>query len=209
MVHRVKAKGPQFDVRIVEWERESPPPPGPLMPGAFVGQPHKLVLEISGAAAALVDESPFPPRAIFRNFDCVLRHKAGRIELTGTTPWNFDQNGRSTTGPFRLNPWQEDKRTMHQRFAEMQFPLMGRSLESELPADRRNYELPADRVRLFLFVPMSDEFFAQSPGLSKQTGYVLYCVDVPLLEGRSIPVVEKNHRDTEEKGDARREEEEK
>ena len=81
----------------------------------------------------------------------------------------------------RLNPWQaEDTRAAEQRFRELLNPLLLASLQVTTQKELEKFALPDDRVRLFVYAKMPDNFFARSQPdrFGKQDGYVLYCLDV-------------------------------
>jgi hypothetical protein len=79
------------------------------------------------------------------------------------------------------NPWFDtEKKTPEKTFDSLLHSAIARSIGVHNYNEIATYQLPLDRVRVYLYAPMPDEFFVNPEQFGKQAGYVLYVIDVPL-----------------------------
>jgi hypothetical protein len=79
------------------------------------------------------------------------------------------------------NPWYErEKKTPEKTFDSLLHSAIARSIGVHNYNEIAAYKLPLDRVRVYLYAPMPDEFFVDPERFGRQAGYVLYVIDVPL-----------------------------
>lgn len=119
--------------------------------------------------------------ALYRDrFYKVVRNER-RLESTfdlGSVPafLRFNEYGRANFVGF--DPWGQDERSPEERYAAMLQPLLARSLGVAGQPEVEQFSLPDDRVRLFVYAPMTDDFFTRDDHFGAQAGYVLYSFDV-------------------------------
>lgn len=87
----------------------------------------------------------------------------------------------------RMNPWgkseEVEKRTQQQIFYDDSLPqLVQRSLTDDLVDSAANFELPTDRIRLFVYTPLPDDFELTISTPAKRSGRILFTKDL-LLNG--------------------------
>ena len=85
-------------------------------------------------------------------------------------------------------PWgqhqQEDLRTPTERFYDESLPtLVQRNLLDDLVNKVSRYELPSDRLRLFVYTTLPDEFMISVSTDTKNTGKILFARDLFLRSG--------------------------
>jgi hypothetical protein len=96
----------------------------------------------------------------------------------------FDSSKFNAHGNSRGMWWSEDERTIEQVFRSTLEPLIARQLGINTEEESKNFSLPDDRVRLFVFAPLPEEFGVVrviddvQKDFGKQDGRVLYCFDV-------------------------------
>ncbi|MGH7128721.1 MAG: hypothetical protein ACREIV_09130, partial [Planctomycetaceae bacterium] len=88
----------------------------------------------------------------------------------------IDFNQFQYYGPF--GQWEQEDETETQRYRKMHKPLIARSLNLNNLKSEEEFELPADRVRLIVFAPMPENFHIQNDQFGRQSGHVLYLIDV-------------------------------
>ncbi|MEO2016398.1 MAG: hypothetical protein ABGZ53_18730 [Fuerstiella sp.] len=80
----------------------------------------------------------------------------------------------------------EDLRTPTERFYDESLPaLVQRDLLDDLVHNVARYELPADRVRLFVYTAVPDEFMISVSAEARSTGRILFSKDLFLRSGDS------------------------
>ncbi len=72
----------------------------------------------------------------------------------------------------------DDGKTAQQRFDELLKPVLARSIGVSKQDDILSFSLPNERVRLFVYAPMTPVFFTDNDRFRKQQGRVLYCIDL-------------------------------
>jgi hypothetical protein len=77
-----------------------------------------------------------------------------------------------------FSPFDDDELSAEERLAKLLRPLIARNLNLSDAKQIKAFALPADRVRLFVYAPMPESFFVTNERFSRQSGYVLYCIDV-------------------------------
>lgn len=87
-----------------------------------------------------------------------------------------------------VRPWgqqqEEDLRTPTERFYDESLPtLVQRNLLDDLVNNVTRYELPSDRLRLFVYAPLPDEFMISVSTDAKSTGRILFVRDLFLQSG--------------------------
>ncbi|HIE98987.1 MAG TPA: hypothetical protein EYG03_23180 [Planctomycetes bacterium] len=87
-----------------------------------------------------------------------------------------------------VNRWnrqqEEDLRTPTERFYDESLPaLVQRNLLDDLVNKVARYELPADRLRLFVYTAVPDEFMISVNAEAKSTGRILFAKDLFLRSG--------------------------
>lgn len=104
----------------------------------------------------------------------------GRLTLHGSVGSieNLMKLEEYTGYEFDWDPWDRKERTPEALFRRMFSPLIVRSLGIVDQKDLEAYKLPEDRVRVFVYAPMTPEFALKNDAFPVQHGYVLYCVDV-------------------------------
>lgn len=76
---------------------------------------------------------------------------------------------------------QQTSRTEQQKFFDESLPsLAQRSLFDDLVHSPRRFVLPPDRIRLFVYAPMPEEFELQLTAAAKRTGRILFVKDISL-----------------------------
>lgn len=86
----------------------------------------------------------------------------------------------------RMNPWGQqqkevDKRSEDEIFFDDSLPqLIQRSLIDDLVDSPANFELPKDRIRLFVYTPVPDDFDLTISASAKRSGRILFCKDLSL-----------------------------
>jgi len=87
-----------------------------------------------------------------------------------TTPWG--------------QPQEKDLRSPEERFYDESLPaLVQRNLLDDLVNSVVRYELPSDRIRLFIYTALPDEFVISVSADAKSTGRILFAMDLSLLSG--------------------------
>jgi hypothetical protein len=131
-------------------------------------------------------EQPKQMYALFRDrFYSLKRADAdGRIEMVANAGaiagfLNLDEIDRY----YRFNPWSRPDVSAEDVFDEMPPLLIARSLGLHAPRQVEDFSLPDDQVRIFVYAPMPERFFVLEPRLRRQAGYVLYCLELPLVVG--------------------------
>lgn len=162
--HRVKtAAEPEFTLQ--SWRTDA-------------GGLTELVVSTSG----LPDETAIAAHALYGRDIYRMRLEAGRLVL---------QSGATRLSEFlaALNDerfwhyaypeiWVEQRPVEEELDARMVVPLIAQSLEMENRRKAERFRLPPDRVRLFVYAPLPEEFFVRDERLRPQTGSVLYSVDL-------------------------------
>jgi len=77
---------------------------------------------------------------------------------------------------FGTRKWRDPKRD--EVFSGMFYVLLTRSLELVDQQEVEQFSLPPDRARLLVYSPLPESLFVTDPRFSRQSGYVLYCLDV-------------------------------
>ncbi len=86
----------------------------------------------------------------------------------------------------RMNPWGQqqqevDKRSEDEIFYDNSLPqLIQRSLNDDLVDSATNFELPKDRIRLFVYTPVPDDFELTISASAKRSGRILFVKDLSL-----------------------------
>ena len=83
-------------------------------------------------------------------------------------PWASLQFGRKTSR----------EPTRDETFKGMFYVLLTRSLELVDQQEVEQFSLPPDRARLLVYAPLPESLFVTDPRFNRQSGYVLYCLDV-------------------------------
>lgn len=101
--------------------------------------------------------------------------------------YRFDQ-----MNSWAAKPEEPDTRTDEEIFFDLSLPeLVNRSLVDSLVDNVKEFQLPADRVRLFVYTPVPDEFDVNVSTGANRWGRILFTKDVPLTsepgEAESAP----------------------
>ena len=96
--------------------------------------------------------------------------------------FRFDAYGQYQPKRLYFDPEFDKYRSADDGFSLLDMPLLVRSFGLRRRDDVEAFRLPSDRLRLYLYCPMGEEFFAQVGGLVRQNGYVLYIVELPVPE---------------------------
>jgi len=83
-------------------------------------------------------------------------------------PWSSMQ--------FGTRKWRDSSRD--EMFSGMFYVLLSRSLELVDQQEVEQFTLPPDRARLLVYAPLPESLFVIDPRFNRQSGYVLYCLDV-------------------------------
>jgi len=79
-------------------------------------------------------------------------------------------------------PYGENVTTAKERFNLMSRPLLSRSLNVSRENEIRQVQISTDIIRVLFYTKMPASFAVQNDRLGAQDGYVLYSIDVPLLQ---------------------------
>jgi hypothetical protein len=176
-------------VVVTNWKarlvaRQDPPP---QFAAARFAAPLERILE----GLALAKQPGFPPE--FRRIHAIhgrhvysLTENAGQLELKshdGTVP-TFLQLSRQNSIGLYSPPWSETDESPSDPFDALFLPLVARACQISRQRDAYQFALPEDRVRVLVYGPMPDTFFARTEQFAAQRGAVLYCFDVFLPEQR-------------------------
>lgn len=104
----------------------------------------------------------------------------GRLELRsaiGSLALFLQLNDKNAFDPY-FNPWLEKDGTQQELFEGLAKPLVARALDIGNSRDARTFQMPDNRVRLFVYAPMTEDFFVSDPRFGTQRGYVLYAYDL-------------------------------
>ena len=161
--HRVKtAAGPEFTFE--SWR-------------AGAGGMTELVVSTSGLPDQVLTAYALYGRDIYR-----MRSENGRLvlqpggaRLSGFLGALNDERFWHYAFP---DIWAEQRPVEEELDARMIVPLVAQSLEVESRRKAERFRLPPDRVRLFVYAPLPEEFFVKDERLRPQTGSVLYSVDL-------------------------------
>ena len=104
-----------------------------------------------------------------------LGDAASMLKVQTMQNWSTARNGYGYG-------YDQVEQTPQDRFNLMFSPLLSRSLNVTRESEARQVRMPPGTVRLFLYAKMPPEFAVQNKDLGSQSGFVLYCVDVPLTE---------------------------
>ncbi|MGQ0636771.1 MAG: hypothetical protein ACT4QC_19340 [Planctomycetaceae bacterium] len=80
------------------------------------------------------------------------------------------------------DPWEQSHVSRDELFLSLFAPLVARNLDLRTSKDVLDFQLPDDRVRLFIFAPLPEEFRLKTAQFRRQEGYVLYCLNVFLRD---------------------------
>ena len=131
----------------------------------------------------LVPNQPLPEGAkeilaLYRDAVHPLKYADGKLSsigydvpLPGKVKWPDDQ---------RYNRWNYERRAPEKLYHHMQGALVGRALGLSAEQDTARFQLPDDRLTIFLYAPMTQEFTVQHEVLGHQRGHVMYAIDIPL-----------------------------
>ncbi|HEY2252831.1 MAG TPA: hypothetical protein VGH74_17285, partial [Planctomycetaceae bacterium] len=86
----------------------------------------------------------------------------------GYDPWS--------SVPFGRNKLREPNR--EELFQGMFYVLLTRSLELVDQQEVEQFSLPPDRARLLVYAHLPESLFVTDPRFRRQSGYVLYCLDI-------------------------------
>lgn len=77
-----------------------------------------------------------------------------------------------------FDQWTGNDETVDKVYSKLFVPLAARACEVTTHRDALEFELPDDRIRLLLYVPLPDEFHARSEQFANQRGRALLCLDL-------------------------------
>jgi len=135
----------------------------------------------------LTTDGAFPPAddlyVIYRDRFYSVGHYQNRITLrnsVGAVPafLRIEQNSGYYSPFARMG----DERTAEQRFRDLFFALVTRSLNIQALADAQNFRLSPDQLRLIYYADLPAELMVQNPRFPSQKGKILYSLNVPLKE---------------------------
>ncbi len=124
-----------------------------------------------------------------------LRFDSGtkRLELIGTAK-SLSQYCQPNMDAMYQNPWNmgysqpDDVRSEKQRFMEDSLTtLVSRSLLDDLTNRPHDFQLPADRIRLFVYTDIPEEFRMPVSEDVQETGRILFVKDLPLQDSTQTP----------------------
>ena len=121
--------------------------------------------------------------ALYGNRFYGINRAADKLELGGglgvAAGYLRVQEFQNFQSPFGGRYGAQDRPVMDQ-FRDLFTPLIARSLSVSRMGDAEALSIPPHVVRLFYFGPMTPEFAAQSRYFTRQEGWVLYAVDLPV-----------------------------
>lgn len=83
---------------------------------------------------------------------------------------------------FFFDPEFDKYQSPDEAFKTLSQPLLLRSFGLRTGTDFAQFSLPEDRLRLFVYAPMPEAFFADAGAFDSQSGFVLYQLDLPTPE---------------------------
>ncbi len=127
----------------------------------------------------LVAKQPLPQlfgtaRVLYRNTLYRMSQDTGKLWLLGP-----EQPLASVAALTELPTyWNYNSERPRAQYHQMHGPLMARAVGADLGANVGSFQLPADRVCVFLVTPMTEPFMIHHDKLGKQGGQVVYAIDV-------------------------------
>jgi hypothetical protein len=162
LVSRYKAKGPPIQLALEEIDA-----------GLDL---RRLKLKCAGVPAA-----PLRIMALYGTSFYTLQQEGDKLTLTapaGTIVSYLQLNWQMMQ--YDSAWYDRDKKTAEKTYTDLLHPAIARSLGVHNYNEMADFKLPLDRVRVYIYAPMPDEFFVNPELFGKQMGYVLYVIDVPV-----------------------------
>jgi hypothetical protein len=119
----------------------------------------------------------FQAQALYRDRLYALKPQAGgAYSISGEQPLTNVLDPQQWS--VYQNPWQRSRFETEELYRRTFGPLIAHDLGITGQADRDAFALPLDELRIYLFTPMPEAFFAGGDTSSQQSGRVLYVVNV-------------------------------